>query len=120
MHHDLRAREGTVHGWFDRDAAPVLTVDPGDSVSMQTLDCWWSAGQLAPGQSIVDRPRTAGWQPDVGHALTGPIEVRGAHAGDTLAVRINSVTPDTWGATHTGGDRRLFERYGIADSHTVH
>jgi acetamidase/formamidase len=98
----------------------VITVDPGDSVRLQTLDCWWSAGPLAPGQAIVERPRTAGWQPDVGHALTGPIAVRGARPGDTLAVRIDSVTPDTWGATHTGGSRRLFERYGIADSHTLH
>jgi acetamidase/formamidase len=120
MHHVLPAGEGTVHGWFDRAAPPVLTVDPGDSVTVDTLDCWWSAGPLEAGQGIPDRPRTAGWQPDDGHALTGPIAVRGATAGDTLAVQIETVTPDTWGTTHTGGPRRLFERYGIGESHTVH
>jgi acetamidase/formamidase len=120
MRHLLTAREGTVHGWFDRDARPVLTVDPGDSVRVDTLDCWWSAGPLPPGQDIPERPRTAGWQPDAGHALTGPIAIRGARPGDTLAVRIDAVTPDTWGTTHTGGPRRLFERYGIAATHTVH
>ena len=120
MHHELRAHQETVHGWFDRDTPPVLTVDRGDSVSVDTLDCWWSAGPLAPGQGIADRPRAAGWQPDAGHALTGPIAVRGAGPGDTLAVRIDTVTPDSWGTTHTGGPRRLFDRYGIAESHTVH
>lgn len=120
MHHQLAAHEGTRHGWFDRDAPAVLTVDPGDSVSLETLDCWWSAGPLAPDQDFHDRPRVADWEPGSGHALTGPIAVRGAAPGDTLAVRIDSVTPGTWGTTHTGGQRRLFERYGIADSHTVH
>jgi acetamidase/formamidase len=120
MHHELFAREATMHGWFDRDAPAALTVEPGDSVTIETLDCWWSAGPLASGQSIVDRPRAPGWQPDAGHALTGPIAVRGARPGDTLAVRIDSVVPGSWGTTHTGGARRLFERYGIADSHTVH
>lgn len=120
MHHELPAHAGTVHGWFDRDERPVLTVDPGDSVTMQTLDCWWSAGPLAPGQTIPDRPRTAGWQPDVGHALTGPIAIRGAEPGDTLAVRTDSITPGSWGTTHTGGPRPLFDRYGIAGSHTEH
>lgn len=109
-----------MHGWFDRDVPPVLTVDAGDSVSVETLDCWWSAGPLAPGQEIPNRPRAARWQPDAGHALTGPIAVRGAEPGDTLAVRIDAVTPGTWGTTHTGGPRRLFDRYGIAGTHTVH
>jgi acetamidase/formamidase len=120
MHHELFPREGTLHGWFDRDAPPALTVEPGDSVTIETLDCWWSAGPLAPGQSIADRPRAVGWEPDAGHALTGPIAVRGARPGDTLAVRIDSAVPASWGTTHTGGARRLFERYGIADAHTVH
>jgi acetamidase/formamidase len=35
-------------------------------------------------------------------------------------VRIHAVTPGSWGTTHTGGPRRLFDRYGIAGAHTVH
>jgi acetamidase/formamidase len=120
VRHSLTVTEQTVQGWFDRDAPPVLTVDPGDSVTLDTLDAWWSAGPLAPGQDIPERPRAAGWQPDAGHALTGPIAVRGIKAGDTLAVRIDTVTPGAWGTTHAGGPGRLFERYGIADAHTVH
>ena len=120
VHHVLAAAEGIVHGWFDRDLPPVLTIDPGDSVTVETLDCWWSAGPLENGQHIPDRPRAAGWEPDAGHALTGPIAVSGVTAGRTLSVRLAAITPGTWGTTHTGGPRRLFERYGTADAHTEH
>jgi acetamidase/formamidase len=34
-----------------------------------------------------------------GHALIGPIEVRGARAGQTLVVTIDEVTPRDWGIT---------------------
>ena len=36
---------------------------------------------------------------DDGHALAGPIEVRGARAGQTLAVRIDDVRAGSWGVT---------------------
>jgi acetamidase/formamidase len=38
---------------------------------------------------------------DTGHALVGPIAVRGAHAGDTLVVRIDEVRSASWGVTYT-------------------
>ena len=37
----------------------------------------------------------------LGHALAGPIEVRGARAGQTLSVTIDEVTPGPWGITIT-------------------
>ena len=43
---------------------------------------------------------------DTGHALAGPIEVRGARVGQVLAVRIDEVTPFPWGVTFGGGDHR--------------
>jgi acetamidase/formamidase len=39
---------------------------------------------------------------DTGHALAGPISVRGAKAGQTLAVRIDDVQPGSWGVTYGG------------------
>jgi acetamidase/formamidase len=119
MDHVLRARRSNLQGWFDRDIPPALTIDPGDSVTVETLDCWWSAGPLAADEDLPDRPRVDGWDPDAGHALTGPIAVRGAAPGTTLAVTVGAVTPGSWGTTHAGGPGRLFERYGIADRHTV-
>jgi len=97
MIHELPLTEDTVHGYFSSALPPVLTVDPGDSVRFQSLNARW------------------GWEPDRehferdtelhgGHALSGPIEVRGARAGQTLAVRIDEVTPRPWGVTFAQGD----------------
>ena len=42
-----------------------------------------------------------------GHALAGPIEVRGAHAGQVLEVRIDDVVPGPWGVTFGGPEHRV-------------
>src|SRR5213075_2305953 len=39
-----------------------------------------------------------------GHALHGPVEVRGARAGQTLAVHIDEVVPRDWGRTWADGE----------------
>jgi len=76
-------------GFFSRDYEPLVTVDPGEPVAFSALNAGWQ------------------WDPDVqepepdgaGHALYGPIEVRGARAGCTLVVHIDEVTPRAWGVT---------------------
>jgi acetamidase/formamidase len=45
---------------------------------------------------------------DGGHALIGPIEVRGAGATGTLEVRIDTVQVGTWGITFADGERMLW------------
>ena len=60
------------------------------------------------------------WEPDetpqrpegAGHALNGPIEVRGARAGQTLVVAIEEVVPRDWGETFADGDRFLWHLEG--------
>jgi acetamidase/formamidase len=88
----------TLHGWFDRDLPPVLTVDPGTTVRFVTLDSGWSAGPHTGGERRRVPEHTAG----AGHALTGPVEVRGARPGDVLAVRVDDVVPGPWGTTYAG------------------
>src|SRR5205085_1475241 len=44
---------------------------------------------------------------DAGHALIGPIEVRGAREGQTLVVGIDGVRVGGWGATVVYDDARL-------------
>jgi acetamidase/formamidase len=97
----VEADERTVHGWFDRDLPPVLTVDRGTTVRFRTLDSGWF---LEPdtGGDVAARRRAPGYSPDAGHALTGPVEVRGARAGQVLEVRIDSVVPASWGTTYAG------------------
>ena len=83
-----------MHGHFSRDLPPALTVDPGDSVRIAVPNAGWA---LDSGDHF--EPRREGL--DDGHALAGPIEVRGARAGQTLAVRIDEVRPGPWGVTLT-------------------
>ena len=42
-----------------------------------------------------------------GHALAGPIAVRGARAGQTLAVRVDDVEVGAWGVTITADDHAV-------------
>jgi acetamidase/formamidase len=89
--HELPLDAGVLHGHFSPDLPPVLTVDPGDSVRFSTPDAGWN---VAPGERLA-----ADEAEYEGHALAGPIEVRRARAGQTLAVRIDEVRPAGWGTT---------------------
>jgi acetamidase/formamidase len=75
---------------------PVLTVDPGDSVRFQSLNARWHWDRET---DFVERDREL----HAGHALSGPIEVRGARAGQTLVISIDEVTPRDWGVTFAHG-----------------
>ncbi|MFY1632923.1 acetamidase/formamidase family protein [Solwaraspora sp. WMMB335] len=120
MRHILEPDSRTLHGYFSPDYPPVLTVDPGDTVTLRTLDCWWSAGPYQGGRHD-DRPRVTSYRPGFGHALVGPIAVRGARPGTTLSVRIDEVVPAAWGTTLAGaGLTPHDQRYGIAGAETVH
>lgn len=88
----------TLHGAFSPELAPILTIDPGDTVCFQTLDAGWNMSRPATQDSSqwnsfpkVDPER------DKGHALCGPIAIRGAKPGMTLAVQIDRVEPGDWG-----------------------
>ena len=109
--HRLDAGPTTVTDVLDRDAAPVLTVDPGDRLVVRTLD---ASGYLARQQSPGDRPPRL--LPDArGHCLTGPVEVRGALPGTVLAVTLEHLQPDDWGWTVAGfKDDALAARVGVA------
>ena len=99
-HHDLPLERRTLHGHFSRDLEPVLTVEPGDSVRLATPNAGW---ELEPRQTFEPR------HPDLdsGHALAGPVEVRGARAGQVLAVRIDEVVPGSWGVTPTSDEHAI-------------
>ena len=109
----------TLHGWFDRDLPPVLTVDPGTTVRFRTLDSGWFAGPWAGGD-LAERPRVPEHTADAHHALTGPVAVRGARPGMVLEVRIDDVVPGAWGTTYAGTRRTAWSaRLGI-DTPAVH
>jgi acetamidase/formamidase len=94
--HELPLEEATLHGYFSSALPPVLSVDPGDSVRFQALNAGW---RWAPEGELFERDAKL----HDGHALSGPIEVRGARAGQVLAVRIDEVEPAGWGVTFADG-----------------
>jgi acetamidase/formamidase len=98
--HELPLERRTLHGHFSCELEPVLEIDPGDSVRFATPNANWF---LASGELF--EPRSS--PEDDGHALAGPILVRGARAGQTLAVRIDEVVPGPWGATTTEWPHRI-------------
>jgi len=109
-HHVLEPGPGTATDVFSLDLPPALTVDPGDTVRVRSLN---ASGHLTRQNYPGDRP-TELLTERRGHCLTGPIAVRGAEPGDVLAVRLQALTPDDWGFTVAGGrDTPLNRRLGL-------
>jgi acetamidase/formamidase len=114
--HDLPTERRTLHGHFSRELEPVLTVDPGDSVRFSALDASW--GMQAGEHGGRDRVKFTPRDPvlDAGHALVGPIEVRGAGPGKMLSVQVDELVVGTYGFTDAGGwESWLNSRMGIDD-----
>jgi acetamidase/formamidase len=105
--HRLPATRETTVDVFDRNTPPVLTVDPGDSVVVDSLDAAGHPERGLSGPTLFPARR--------GHCLTGPIEVRGAEPGMVLQVHFTSITPGNWGWTAAGvKDNALNRRLGVA------
>src|SRR5438552_10608442 len=98
--HQLPLERRTLHGHFSCELEPVLAVESGDSVRIAVPDSGW---HLESGELFEPRDPEL----DCGHALAGPIEVRGAPAGGTLAVRIDAVQPGSRGVTPTTDGHRI-------------
>jgi acetamidase/formamidase len=110
----------TLHGQFSREFPPVLTIDSGDTVRFRTLDAGWG---LEP-HVALGMPRQK-FEPhikgrDDGHALCGPVAIRGAQPGMTLEVQISEVRPGTWGWTAAGGwASEVNKRLGVIEHETL-
>jgi acetamidase/formamidase len=84
--------ETTQWGWFDNAQAPVLRVNSGDTIVMETM--MHSHNQVVPGTTIEQIKKTRTDFPGRGpHTLTGPIYIEGAQPGDVLKVRLNKIVP---------------------------
>ena len=109
-----------MHGHFSPSLAPVVTIDPGDSVRFSALNALW---QWDFGEEWSDQLDP---ELDSGHPLAGPIAVRGVAAGDTLVVRTDRLLPRDWGVTLAAGEPdlevhwRLDNDVGTATADTGH
>lgn len=114
------ARE-TLHGHFSCELAPVLTIDSGDTVQFRTLDARW--GLEPPRDDGVAARQFAPRDPerDKGHALCGPIAIRGAEPGMAIEVQIGRLRAGTWGWNLAGGfDSPVNKRLGFGKEHPEH
>ena len=111
----------TLHGHFSRDLPPIAVIDPGDTIAFSTLDAGWGLeSALHKGRDRrCFEPRHP--ELDDGHALIGPIELRGATAGQTLVVDVDLLRVGEYGLTLGGGEATpLNERLGvIGDAHLL-
>jgi acetamidase/formamidase len=112
--HEIPLERRTLHGHFSAELPPILSIDSGETVAFACLDAGWN---LDPERKFEPRDE----QLDDGHALIGPIAVRGARTGQTLEVRIDSVRVGSWGATFAGGwSTPLNDRLGVSEgNHAV-
>jgi len=90
LEHSLRAEP--THSVWDRSITPRLRIASGDQVAFECVDA--SGGQVHPGMTTaeylaIDRTRI--------HALTGPVWIEGAEAGDVLQVDVLATRHAGWG-----------------------
>src|SRR3974377_601311 len=94
--HRVDAGPGTVHwGFFDAGLKPLITIAPGDEVTISTVSAPPKATPKADsglGVPPVLLAIHASVPQRLGpHIMTGPIAVRGAKAGQVLGGRIKSI-----------------------------
>jgi acetamidase/formamidase len=113
--------ETVVWGWIPIDRAPVVTVQPGQTVRIDTLSHHGATQAESPEallapygvrpeeilQDVRDFWASRPGRPREGrggaHILTGPVAIAGAEPGDVLEVQILELTPRVpWGVNTTG------------------
>ena len=84
---------GLIHHAWDRDLAPALVIESGDTVHFDLLMA--GDGQVLEGASFEETVLDF----DTIYNLSGPVSVEGAEPGDTLEIEILSLEHGGWGWT---------------------
>ena len=99
FHHLAATPETVAWGYYSAAAKPVLRVQSGDTVEVETLITNSPQGLERAGlppnevqQSLRDITSTVTDKGPGGHILTGPIYIEGAEPGDVLEVRILGIS----------------------------
>ena len=117
--HTLLATPTTVAwGFYSGSAKPVLTINSGDTVTIQTLSTCGPPERLAAiGVAPADIPQSvrdiyanypAADKGPGGHILTGPVAIANAEPGDVLELRIQKIDLDVPWACNSFGVGRGF------------
>ena len=89
--HELALERRNLHGHFSRELEPVLEIESGESIAVATLDAGWGLEPPRADGSQRDCFEPRDPELDDGHALSGPVAVRGARVGQVLEGAIDSV-----------------------------
>jgi len=94
-HHHLKSSPETCHwGFFEARLKPVLTIDSGDEITIETIS---GGPDVVPDKSRFHVPpelfevHAKNERMVPGHILTGPVAVNGAEPGDVLELDILDV-----------------------------
>jgi formamidase len=90
----LKEEPQSGHNRWHPDIPPILEVDPGEEVVLETRDA--SDGQIKPGMTVADLEHL---DTKVAHPLTGPVYIKGARPGDLLEIEYLDITPQPVGWT---------------------
>jgi formamidase len=90
----LKEEPHTGHNRWHPDIPPLIEVDPGEEVVLETRDA--SDGQIKPGMTVTD---LANLDAKVAHPLTGPVYIKGARPGDLLEIEYLDILPQPCGWT---------------------
>jgi formamidase len=112
----LKEEPHTGHNRWHPDISPLIEVDPGEEVVLETRDA--SDGQIKPGMTVAD---LANLDAKVAHPLTGPVYIKGARPGDLLEIEYLDILPQPCGWTRNrpgaGFLRDLFTEPYLAHWH---
>ena len=90
----LKEEPHTGHNRWHPDIPPILEVEPGEEVVLETRDA--SDSQIKPGMTVADLDRL---DAKVAHPLTGPVYIKGAVPGDLLEIEYIDIVPQAVGWT---------------------
>src|SRR5438874_6421812 len=90
----LREEPHTGHNRWHPDIAPIIEVDPGEELALETRDA--NDLQIGPRSTAKDLEPL---ERTVAHPLTGPVFIEGAAPGDLLEVEYLEIVPEHYGWT---------------------
>jgi formamidase len=90
----LGQEPGKGHNRWHPDIPPVLEVDPGEEVVLETRDA--SDSQILSSMTVADLEHL---DTKVAHPLTGPVYLKGASPGDLLEIEYLDIIPQPRGWT---------------------
>ena len=90
----LKEEPHTGHNRWHPNLAPLIEVDPGEEVVLETRDA--SDCQIKPGMTVADLTNL---DAKVAHPLTGPVYIKGARPGDLLEIEYLDILPQPCGWT---------------------